>query len=67
MSERSDALKLAEEFQALHRTSGHKIEIAVRAIAMQAVIFERLNPELWEIAMTDAREGLSLALPETEN
>ncbi len=66
MTQRSEALKLAEKFQALVREEGASVEVAMRAFAMQAVILERVNPEMWAIAVEDALEGMSLAMPETE-
>lgn len=65
MSEkRGEALNLLGELKVT--CEGYEFEVSLRAFAMQAVIFERLNPALWDDAIADARIGLNLALPETE-
>ncbi|MBK7892907.1 MAG: hypothetical protein IPJ84_19245 [Bdellovibrionales bacterium] len=64
---RSEALDLAEQFKSLHHENGYSVETMVRAIAMQAAIFEKINTVLWNEAIADAKAGLSLALPETNN
>lgn len=67
MKARSDALKLLGEFKKLHDEMGFSVETMIRAIAIQSVIFEKINPVLWEDALTDARAGAASALPETNN
>jgi hypothetical protein len=67
MKARQNALKLLEEFKIWHDEKGFSVEDVVRATALQGMIFEKLNPELWDAAVKDAREGVKLAVPEREN
>ena len=66
MKARSDALNLCESFKNMVQENEISVEVVIRAIAIQSVIFERLNPVLWEEAIADARFGFSQAKPEAE-
>lgn len=65
--ERTQALDFLERLLSMKGDLGVSVEVMVRAIAIQAVIFERMNPNLWEIAIEDARNGMSQVFQETNN